>query len=537
MGTSEEGEALSIKGQPEIRINGEVIILSIELDRVSLAMELVDVGDKSTCLETPITSPCQHVDYCNCSELTGSQVQLPEDILHRIHALMPMQDAAQAACVSSDFLRSWRSYPKLILCMDSLGIKEDSAKKDEITRDFIGRVEQIMQNHSGMGVKKFSLQTYPCSDLHPSYVDHWLQIAAKLGIEELELLMFGHGDIKYNFPCSFLSSEWQSSVQSFILGHCSFHSAAQIGCMGSLKFLDLRSVHVTGEELYGFLSNACALENLYLSNCKDITFLKIPHLLQRLNILHVFGCKNLEMIDSSAPNLSTFTYAGRPINISLGDALQVRKVIFRRDYSPDAVYYASTKLPFIAPYLETLVLSTRHEKVNTPPLFGRFLHLKYLEIQAPAPNFSPDYDFCSLVSFLDASPTLNTFILRIEMPTIRADSIVDASDGDSLHQRCVSERCHDNLKKVMITGFCSAKSMIALTVHIIEKTKSLECLTLDTTRGHDRRYVNIDKCLRLSKDALVEAEKALVAIRRYVEGRVPSTLNLKVIEPCSKCIY
>jgi hypothetical protein len=124
------------------------------------------------------------------------------------------------------------------------------------------------------------------------------------------------------------------------------------------------------------------------------------------------------------------------------------------------------------------------------------------------------------------------------MPTIRSDSIVDASDGDLfLHGHCVPDRCHDNLKQVMITGFCSAKSMIMLTVHIVENAKSLECLTLDTTRGHDKRFVKADKCLRLSKDALIEAGKALAAIRRYVEGRVPPAVNLKIIEPCSKCIY
>ncbi|TVU24606.1 hypothetical protein EJB05_27054 [Eragrostis curvula] len=247
----------------------------------------------------------------------------------------------------------------------------------------------------------------------------------------------------------------------------------------------------------------------------------------------------LEKIDSKAPELSTFIYIGHPIHISLGDALQVKKIIFHRDYSPGAIDYASTKLPFIAPYLQTLVLSTKYEKVNTSAAMGRFLHLKYLEleIKAPAQNVSSDYDFCSLAYFFDASPALETFIFRIGMPTIRSDSIVDASDVDSLHQLCVSERCHDSLKNVMITGFCSAKSMIALTIHIIEKTKSLECLTLDTTRGHDRRFVNVDKCLRLNKDALVEAEKALAAIRRYIEGRVPPALNLKVIEPCSKCIY
>ncbi|GJN25483.1 hypothetical protein PR202_gb13314 [Eleusine coracana subsp. coracana] len=89
----------------------------------------------------------------------------------------------------------------------------------------------------------------------------------------------------------------------------------------------------------------------------------------------------------------------------------------------------------------------------------------------------------------------------------------------------------------MITSFCSAKSMIALTIYIINKTKSLECLTLDITRGHDRRFVKVDRCLQLSKDVLVEAEKAVDAIRIYVEGRVPPPVDLKVIEPCSKCIY
>jgi hypothetical protein len=42
---------------------------------------------------------------------------------------------------------------------------------------------------------------------------------------------------------------------SFSLAVCSFHSAAQVGCMSSLTNLELRSVHVTMEEqyIYGFL--------------------------------------------------------------------------------------------------------------------------------------------------------------------------------------------------------------------------------------------------------------------------------------------
>lgn len=126
--------------------------------------------------------------------------------------------------------------------------------------------------------------------------------------------------------------------------------------------------------------------------------------------------------------------------------------------------------------------------------------------------------------------------VQIHIPTLRPDSIVEDPGADSSRPQCLSECCHDHLKNVMITGFCSAKSMIELTIHIIEKTKSLACLTLDTTRGHDIRFNKTDECWKLSQDALVEAEKARVAIQRHVEGRVPSSVNLKVIVPCSKCI-
>jgi hypothetical protein len=43
----------------------------------------------------------------------------------------------------------------------------------------------------------------------------------------------------------------------------------------------------------------------------------------------------------------------------------------------------------------------------------KFLNLKCLEIHICAKAFSPAYDYLSLVSFLDASPALETFILSV----------------------------------------------------------------------------------------------------------------------------
>jgi len=72
MGTPEQMEALSIQGQTKDPFT----------------------GDGSTCSAAQIKADS------NCAEGTESPVHLPEDILHRIHALMPIRDAAQAACVS-----------------------------------------------------------------------------------------------------------------------------------------------------------------------------------------------------------------------------------------------------------------------------------------------------------------------------------------------------------------------------------------------------------------------------------------------------
>ena len=143
----------------------------------------------------------------------------------------------------------------------------------------------MQNNHSGMGVKTLIIRTYPCSNLHPCYVDRWLRSAITPGIREIKVSMFECGEIKYNFPGSLLSSEIRISIQTFLLKECSFHCAAQVGCMSSLTNLDLRSVNITGEELYSFLSNSCTLEQFRLCNCNDIICLKIPCLLQKLDIL------------------------------------------------------------------------------------------------------------------------------------------------------------------------------------------------------------------------------------------------------------
>jgi len=83
-------------------------------------------------------SPCQRDNDSQGGELDIQIPNLPEDVWRHIHSLMPMRDAAQAACVSHAFLQSWRCHPNLIFCGTTLGMNKKACGNDEIVRDLTG---------------------------------------------------------------------------------------------------------------------------------------------------------------------------------------------------------------------------------------------------------------------------------------------------------------------------------------------------------------------------------------------------------------
>lgn len=290
---------------------------------------------------------------------------------------------------------------------------------------------------------------------------------------------------------------------------------------------------ITGDELWCLLSNSPALVCLKLRYCGEIISLKIPSLLQRLRFLEVADCDRLQVVESNAPNLTTFYFEGFIGQISLGGSLQVKTVRMICFRQTNIVCYARHNLLSIAPNVKTRTISSPNEMVNTPMLSSKFLHLKLLQISLVGMAFSGAYDYLSLVSFLDASPCLENFVLAISQHRMGHASIL----GEPSHDlRQIPEQRHDKLKSVTITGFFSAKSLVELTCHILENTTSLDCLTLDTTCHPSCSVTKFDKCHPLMDgDSLVEAQKALLAIRRYVVGKVPSMVKLNILEPCSRC--
>ncbi|XP_048527793.1 uncharacterized protein LOC125507167 [Triticum urartu] len=208
------------------------------------------------------------------------------------------------------------------------------------------------------GVKTFNLLFYGPYNANTSYcLDGWLQIAVAPGIEELSLTLFSDSDqlldkAKYHFPCSLLSDGRGNSIRELKLVGCAFRPTVGIGCTRSLTSISLRFVHITRDELGFLLSKSLALERLDLNSCSEITSIKIPSLLQRLSYLKVSQCSMLQVIESKAPNISSFHFFGdQQVQLFLGEPLQMKEIFISHSC---ALHYARAMLPSSTPNLETL---------------------------------------------------------------------------------------------------------------------------------------------------------------------------------------
>ncbi|XP_037442337.1 uncharacterized protein LOC119310821 isoform X1 [Triticum dicoccoides] len=488
-------------------------------------------------------SPCQQEDDARqaSKRRRHSVPELPEDIWDRILSLLPLRDAARAGCVSRALLSSWTRRPNLTFTEETLGLAGNACRKPELARTFQNRVYRVLKKHSGVGVKTFKL--HHCgSGFNIRDLNRWLQIAVTPGIEEVVLSVpmhrrkykygphYGYEWVSYNFPCSVFSNGSGNSIRHLHLASCAFHPVAGLA---RLTRLHLFKVDITGDELGCFLSNSFAMEELNLTKCGNVIHLKIPCLLHRLNCLAVLQCVALKVIENKAPNLWIVRIDSQPEKVPVGDVLQVKDLQMQDCYESNLVHYARAKLPSIMPNLETLSLESTGEVFNTPILPVKFLYLKNLRIflhDRGMKGFSPGYDYFSLVSFLDACPVLENFILAVLQASVRHELI----SGD-LHLRQMPEHQHGNIKNVTIKGFCAAKSMVELTCHILENATSLECLTLDTicdngSEDLDRTFDDgIARCYTvLNWRMLDEGYRGLRAIERYIVGKVPSTVKLNV---------
>uniref|UniRef100_A0A453FXL7 At1g61320/AtMIF1 LRR domain-containing protein n=1 Tax=Aegilops tauschii subsp. strangulata TaxID=200361 RepID=A0A453FXL7_AEGTS len=301
-------------------------------------------------------SLCQQDDQSQGGDIdifrAGSTLR---DIWCLVHSLMPLCDSAHSACVSRTFLRSWRCHPKLIFTEETLGLKRTEA------RDFTSRVNQILKNHSDTGVKILEFVFDDRNNVNTCHLNSWLQKAVTPGIEKITLFLPWRYREEYNFPCSILLDGRGNSIWYLDLTNCAFHPMVGFDCLRSLTKLRLYGVCITGDELGHLISNCFALEELQVWCCMELICSTIPFWLQRLSCLTVSECDMLRVIESTAPNLTTLDFFGEPVQLVLRESSKVKHLKVGYSYTPNAVSYAITKLPSIAPHLKTLAIYSSSE--------------------------------------------------------------------------------------------------------------------------------------------------------------------------------
>ena len=103
------------------------------------------------------------------------------------------------------------------------------------------KTQQVLQNHSGVGVTTLKLNLSACSmaDIDGGLLDAWLRAFVKPGLAELAVSLPEpeHGSTSsssssvpgYTFPCSLLLShdDSASTIQHLYLASCAFHPIQQ----------------------------------------------------------------------------------------------------------------------------------------------------------------------------------------------------------------------------------------------------------------------------------------------------------------------
>ncbi|OEL18176.1 hypothetical protein BAE44_0020805, partial [Dichanthelium oligosanthes] len=248
-----------------------------------------------------------------------------------------------------------------------------------------------------------------------------------------------------------------------------------------------------------------------------------------LDLPQFYGLKRLKMIEINAPKVSTFLFRGSPMKISISNSSQLNSMTMNGQCYSGMFQYALTKLQSITSNLQTLTLLSSREAFNMPVSPDKFLHLRNLKIYCCGME---NFDFFFSGFFSQCLSYTGKFLLIGPHFDVRRDSIIhEDSSADASDTRRVAEFHQRNLKKVAITGFCSAKSLIELTCQILESSSSLLYLVLDTTGGYD----NTGICDYMERKAVMEALRGVEAIQKYIKGKVPSSVTLEVLERCGRC--
>ncbi|CAL5008638.1 unnamed protein product [Urochloa decumbens] len=411
---------------------------------------------------------------------------LPEEIQLLVLCLLSLKDAARASTVSRNWRKLWRRYPNL--CFD--GTKGGSADEDSVKIEkakFVETVNAIIQQHSGIGLNKFSIR---CSLQNNSsdHIDRWIcfATASKAKIIDLNLWPKRTDACRtknvYHFPLEALGAQGCSFIQSLFLTNVSIETLSDIHGFTKLRRLHLHHIQFIGD-LPGLLSNCSVLEDLELIACSGLADLNIPHQLDKLRHLLISNMC-VQMVDFHVTGLTHFVYKGDVIPIVLYGCSKLEKVtvtLYERVISNKGLGHAINGIPSISAVKELNICAymqgyqpTWFSQVHSMarPTF-MFVNLRHLTCEITIFTIDPNRHtgIFQLAHCLDCAPQLETMKLHMQYHVL---------GRPCWHcQEIFPMRRLDHLKTVHMSGFRCYRPQVELLHGILENGAALEHVTIE----------------------------------------------------------
>lgn len=253
-------------------------------------------------------------------------ILLLQEIQSLLLSLLSLKEAASTSIVSRNWRKLWTRYPNL--CFD--GSKDGPADMDSVKIErmkFIDTVNSIIQQHSGIGLNKFSIRCNLLKD-DSDILDRWIRFATASKAKIIDMNLCTNRNNKgptkhlYDFPLEAFGDQDIPFIQCLFLNNVSIKPHSDIG-FTKLRSLHLHCVQIIGD-LSGLLFNCSSLEDLEVFACLGVTALNIPHQLNKLR--HLLICNmRIQMLEFHVPGLSHFEYKGTMIPIMLHGCSKLQK--------------------------------------------------------------------------------------------------------------------------------------------------------------------------------------------------------------------
>uniref|UniRef100_A0A0D9WVR5 F-box domain-containing protein n=1 Tax=Leersia perrieri TaxID=77586 RepID=A0A0D9WVR5_9ORYZ len=460
---------------------------------------------------------------------------LPMDVLGSIVSRLPIIDAVRTGTLSSQWIDIWRDHTTLTFNRTTMWRRRSRISHVDFSqKNFVKRVDSILRRHNGVGVERMEIK-FPLRSNAQCAIDRWVSFAIASKTKEFCLDLSDPGPnppyVLYyrrkiegycDFPCQLFDADNAcSQLQCLQLSSVFLKPTAEFTGFLNLKRLNLIDVDIRDEGLQHLLCKPSILEFLEISNCKMLTKIHAPHILNRLKHLQVNNCHTLSNIEIDC-DLTTLDFSGTMASFIIATSSSLTNVHVQLTTLSNGLAYIVTRFVRSFPTVQMLDLQfVGFPKAVSPQKLPKFMYLRHLRLEtiiSPRDTWS---DILASAYLLETAPLMEK--LEIHMCLDSTYTAYSKVDGEL---RSLPLHHHKHLKWVQITGFFGLKVQVELALNILRSSTMLRKMEIWWSREEsifvDDRRVAMEYVRKADHRYIVEFRgNQKVARSNNREGREP----------------